>query len=176
MNVHTNYIATDSFSFSYKGSYRNWTRTQNYLIRKRTLNHWASLAEWLSVLLRTKWFWVRVQLQSLKRQISGLLRAKSSLTFRQLESVNSLWKVYVTWQQYTVRSYHTLLTGVCLIIYHIIVSSGLKSHQVSLHLKNDMLHGGMQKQNFILYSFIFLKNASVWVSSLKIFCLSERKR
>ena len=31
----------------------NWTQTQNHLVRKRTLN------------LRTKWFWVRVQLNSL---------------------------------------------------------------------------------------------------------------
>ena len=41
----------------------NWTRTQNHLVRKRTLNH---LAKWLSVCLQTKWFWVRVQLQLLK--------------------------------------------------------------------------------------------------------------
>ena len=49
----------------------NWTRTQNYLVCKRTLNHLAklSLAKWLSRRLRTKWFWVQVQLQSLKRQI-----------------------------------------------------------------------------------------------------------
>ena len=33
----------------------NWTRTQNSI-----------LAKWLSVRLRTRWFWVRVQLQSLK--------------------------------------------------------------------------------------------------------------
>ena len=44
----------------------------------------ASLAKWLSVRLRTKWLWVRVQLQSLKLQISRLFRARSSLTFRQL--------------------------------------------------------------------------------------------
>ena len=37
----------------------NWTRTHNHLVLKR-----ASLAKWLSVRLRTKWFWVRVQLQS----------------------------------------------------------------------------------------------------------------
>ena len=56
----------------------NWTRTQNYLVRKRTFKYLAkwfrlakilillfSLAKWLSVRLRTKWFWVRVQLQSL---------------------------------------------------------------------------------------------------------------
>ena len=49
----------------------NWTRTQNHLVRKRTLNHLAK-------------FWVRVQLQSLKLQISRLFRA-SSLTFRQTE-------------------------------------------------------------------------------------------
>ena len=42
----------------------NWTRTQNHLVRKRTLNHLAKLAKCLSVRLRTKWFWVRVQLQS----------------------------------------------------------------------------------------------------------------
>ena len=36
----------------------NWTRTQNHLVRKRTLNHLASVS------LRTKCFWVRVQLQS----------------------------------------------------------------------------------------------------------------
>ena len=44
----------------------SWTRTQNHLVRKRTLNHLASLAKWLSVRLQTKWFWVRVQLQSIK--------------------------------------------------------------------------------------------------------------
>ena len=37
----------------------------------------ASLAKWLSVCLRTKWFWVRIQLQSLKRQILRLLRART---------------------------------------------------------------------------------------------------
>ena len=39
----------------------NWTQTQNHLVRKQTFNHLAKL----SVRLRTKWFWVRVQLQSL---------------------------------------------------------------------------------------------------------------
>ena len=41
----------------------NWTRTQNHLVRKRTLNY---LAKWLSVRLQTKWFWVPVQLQLLE--------------------------------------------------------------------------------------------------------------
>ena len=35
----------------------NWTRTQNHLVHKRTLNHLAKLGQ-LSVHLRTKWFWV----------------------------------------------------------------------------------------------------------------------
>ena len=61
-----------------------------------------SFAKWLSVHLRTKWFWVQVQLQSLKLQISRLLRARSSLTFRQLQSVDSLWNAYVTWQEDTI--------------------------------------------------------------------------
>ena len=56
----------------------NWTRSQNHLVLKRTLNHLAKLAKWLSVRLRTKWFWVRVQLQSFHLQISRLLRARSS--------------------------------------------------------------------------------------------------
>ena len=38
----------------------NWTRTQNHLVHKQTLNHLARLAKWLSVHARTKWFWVRV--------------------------------------------------------------------------------------------------------------------
>ena len=54
----------------------NWTRTQNYLVRKRTLSHLAILS---------------------------LLRARSSLTFRQLKSVDSLWNAYITWQEHTVK-------------------------------------------------------------------------
>ena len=69
----------------------NWTRTQNHLVRKRRLNHLAKLVKWLNVRLQTKWFWVRVQLQSLKLEISCLLRARRFLTFRQLQSVDSLW-------------------------------------------------------------------------------------
>ena len=51
------------------GFFIDWTRTQNDLVCKRILDH---LAKWLSVRLQTKWFWVRVQLQSLKLQISRL--------------------------------------------------------------------------------------------------------
>ena len=61
----------------------NRTRTHNHLVRKRTI--------WLSVRLQTKWLWVRVSLQSLKLQILHLFWARNSLTFRQLESVDSLW-------------------------------------------------------------------------------------
>ena len=66
----------------------NWTRTQNHLVRKRTLNHLAklaSLAKLLSVRLQTNsGSGFLVQLQSLKLQISRLLPARISLTFRQL--------------------------------------------------------------------------------------------
>ena len=44
----------------------------------------------LSVRLRTKWLWVQVKLLSLKLQILCLFRGRSSLTFRQLQSVHSL--------------------------------------------------------------------------------------
>ena len=43
----------------------NSTRPQTHLVRKQTLNHLAKLAKWLSVRLRTKWFWVRVELQKI---------------------------------------------------------------------------------------------------------------
>ena len=50
------------------------------------------LAKWLSVCLWTKWLWFWVQLQLLKVQISCLLWARSSLTFRQPQSVDSTLK------------------------------------------------------------------------------------
>ena len=41
------------------------------------------MSKWLSVCLRTKWLWVRIMSLSLKFQIWRLLRARSSLAFRQ---------------------------------------------------------------------------------------------
>ena len=46
----------------------NEIRTHNHLVRKRTLNHLASFAKWLSVRLQTKWLSVRISLLSLKTQ------------------------------------------------------------------------------------------------------------
>ena len=87
-----------------------------HFIRKmkleREIPRWSSsifflplndLAKWFSVRLRTNWLWFWVQLQPFKLQISRLLRARSFLTFRQLQSVDSLWIVYVTWQEHTVK-------------------------------------------------------------------------
>ena len=82
----------------HSGNYRVWihseTRTwpdkniqSNAPYRKvlrKQLNDLASLAKWLSAPLRTKCFWVRLQLQSLQLHISRLVPATSSLTFRQL--------------------------------------------------------------------------------------------
>ena len=85
----------------------NWTRSHSHLIRKRTPNYLAklaklaSLAKLLSVRLQTKWLWVRVQAQLFKLKISRPLWARSSLTFRQLKSVVSIWNAYVTWQERT---------------------------------------------------------------------------
>ena len=44
-------------------------------LNKPQLNHLDSLAKWLSVRLRTKWLWVRVQLQSL--MTSNILMARN---------------------------------------------------------------------------------------------------
>ena len=45
----------------------------------------TSLAKWLSVRLRSRWLWILVPLKSLKLKISRLLRARTSLKFRQLQ-------------------------------------------------------------------------------------------
>ena len=52
------------------------------------LNCLASLAKWLTVRWRTKWLWVQVPLESLKFQTLCLFRARRSLTFRQLQSLD----------------------------------------------------------------------------------------
>ena len=76
-------------------SYKQVLRTQ--------LEDLILLAKWLSVCLQFKLFWVRIHFQSLKLQISGLLRARNSLTFRQLWSLYLLWNAYVIWQEHTVK-------------------------------------------------------------------------
>ena len=47
------------------------------------VNHFASLTKWLRFRLQTKWLWFWILLLSPKLQIWSLLRARSSLTFRQ---------------------------------------------------------------------------------------------
>ena len=66
----------DSYDHDYT-YHTNWIQCSDYVTIFR-------LIIWLSVRLWTKWLWVRVQLQSLKLQISRLLRARISLTFRQI--------------------------------------------------------------------------------------------
>ena len=52
------------------------------------LNDLGSMTKFLSVRLRTKWLMVRVQLHSLELQVLHLLQGRSSLTFRQLQSLD----------------------------------------------------------------------------------------
>ena len=81
----------------HSGNYRLWIQSERrswhqknmqsdapyrYVLRKQP-SHLGVFAKCLSVGLRTKWFLVRVQLQSLNLQISCLLGGSSSLTFRQ---------------------------------------------------------------------------------------------
>ena len=70
------------------------------------LNHLASLAKWLIARLQTKWLWVRVPWQSLKRKISRLFQARSSLTF----SNYRLWIHSETrmWNDKNIKSLTTL--------------------------------------------------------------------
>ena len=92
LNHYTNHIAawmSIAYRFTVKHvrdmivTYNQMHRTDEYS-QHRQFNHLASLANWLSVRLRTKQLWVRIPLLSLKLQKSRLFRAKSYLTFRQL--------------------------------------------------------------------------------------------
>ena len=76
------YNGDESYLYVNK-TWNNGIRTQNHLVRKRTLSYLASLANWLSVRLQSKLLWVRIPLLSLKLQIWDLFWARSSLTFRQ---------------------------------------------------------------------------------------------
>ena len=67
---------------------------------QNTAQSLGQLGQWLGVRLQTKWFGVWVQLQSLKLQILRQFRVRSSLTFRLLQSVDSLWNSYMTRQEH----------------------------------------------------------------------------
>ena len=106
----------------------------------------------MSVRLWTKWLWVRVQLQSLNLQILRLLRTRSPLTFRQLQSVNSSRNAYVTWEEHivkfkrfllkyypnfsTVRKIGEYLSQFLMLLYYC-VSSLSKFLSINKLLKND---------------------------------------
>ena len=74
------------FIFSYLSGKPQRTKVSNASVTATGLEArttLVSLAKWLNVHLGTEWFWVQVQLQSLKHQILRLIRERSSLTFRQ---------------------------------------------------------------------------------------------
>ena len=91
----------------------NWTRTHNHLVHKQALNHLAKLAKWLSCIVSTYLYGafgcIRVSpLYSclnvkalLKLQISRLLRARSSLTFRQ--TMEGCFKTYIYYKRLCTR-------------------------------------------------------------------------
>ena len=83
----------------------NGIQNHNHLVRKQILTLLDILAKWLSVRQWTKWMWVRIRLQSLKLQISRLFRARSSLIFKLLQRVDSLWNAYVVWQEHSICGY-----------------------------------------------------------------------
>ena len=77
----------------------NWAWTHNQLVCKRTLSHLAklaSLAKWVSVRLRTKLLWVRVQSSHLNFRFRACFEQGVPW---QLYSVDSLWSAYVTRQE-----------------------------------------------------------------------------
>ena len=80
MSLHCN---GDESYFYVNKTWNNGIRTQDYLVRKRTLSHLASLANWLSVYLQSNRLWVRIPLFQPKLQIWDMFWARSSLTFKQ---------------------------------------------------------------------------------------------
>ena len=74
------YDAFDCMFLSCHVHVSEWIHTLNVKERlaQRRREIWWNLAKRLSVRSWTKWLWVRVQLQSLKLQISRLLRARNS--------------------------------------------------------------------------------------------------
>ena len=101
---HLNNYRVGSHSEKRKSHHKNrQSNPSNRQVLTNQLNHSVSLGKCLSLCLRTKWLWVRVQLKSFTIQMSHNFEVRSSLTFRQLESVDSLWHAYVTWQEHTVK-------------------------------------------------------------------------
>ena len=81
-----------------------------------------SVVAWMSQksLLKTGVKSFKLDVQSFKLQILRLFQARSSLTFRQLYSIDSLWNAYVTWQEHTLKctiqiSTHNTAQSFCLV-------------------------------------------------------------
>ena len=84
----------------------NWTRTQNHLVCKQTLNH-------LNVHLRTKWFWVRVQLQPLSSMaVFMVFLQNSSLLVWSVSSVLSIKIIGQSSKKQCAHEKRNLLTNV----------------------------------------------------------------
>ena len=87
-------------------------QTHNHLVCKGTLNHLAKLAKWFSCVVST-YLYGAFDLMFLSCHICiskqiylvilPLFPAMSSLTFRQLYSVDSQWNIYMTWYEHTVK-------------------------------------------------------------------------
>ena len=72
-----------------------WEQNKIFLWNQKIINLWL---RWH--ILRSYHFVAEV---TFKLQISWLFRIRSFLTFRQLQSVVTLWNVYVTWQEHAVK-------------------------------------------------------------------------
>ena len=119
------------------------------------LSHLISLAKWLSVRLRTEWFWVRVQLQPRNLQISRLLRARNSLTLDKSQ-IRTL-SVYI---YFSIKNYLLSLSIIEYILYHIIFlhtlvpyTSWLKSERIKMFIIMDI----SIKLLFLVFSLAFLE-------------------
>ena len=128
-------------------------------VLRTQLDHLVSLAKWLSVHLWIKWFWVRVQLQSLKLEILHLLWARSSLTFRQLycgftlKRLNDMTRTYSQFQA-------------CLFFY----KKNLRAQKAAKHKTSDFHpYRKLCTRKIVplvvkcLLNFVLLVNVCLWV-------------
>ena len=108
----------------------------------------------MSVCSRTKWFWVRIPLLSLKLQIWSLLQARSSLTFRWTIECRFTLKLVLN-TMITYNQYHS-----CLLFFS---GSGLRTDSVTRITWFTWQTASIFKQNFYLTWSLFL-NESILIT------------
>ena len=106
-------------------------QTYNHLVRNQ-------FGQMVSVCLRTKWLWVRISLLSLKRQIWRLLRARSSLTFRQTIDCG-----------FTLKIVSNMIITCTHLSHSVVLPTGPKSRDKNLYILRTKKAFKMKQKTFL---------------------------